>query len=64
MFSRERRQVILLAIKETVGEMIDRYRPSRVFMCTMDEDAPELALRKHFAIVDVFRKRGYKIEEG
>jgi len=24
MFSRERRQVILLAIKETVGEMIDR----------------------------------------
>ncbi len=31
-------------------------------MCTMDEDAPELALRKHFAIVDVFRKRGYKIE--
>lgn len=53
------RKLIFVAAKRAVAELIEKYRPPAVFMCTIDRDMPKKALTKHFEIVALFEMLGY-----
>lgn len=59
--SKEHRAACLWAVCESVRALIDQHSPQIVSMMTMKPDLPEKALRKYYAVANVFSEAGFTV---
>lgn len=61
LFDADARRLILMNVLFSVRSLLEVVKPVAVFMCTMDLDPGERALRKYVGIARTFEMCGYKI---
>lgn len=62
IFTPRDKAVILATVLWATEKLLNAVRPTTVYRCTHDMDAPEKALEKHYLIGKAFEKAGYELK--